>query len=823
MKVHLLLFTAIFAGFVAVNAPATITHYVDANGTNPVAPYLTWATAATNIQDALLNSAQGHVVMVTNGVYQYGSLSLNGSSRAACINNGVIIQSVNGPAVTTIVGYHVPGTTNGSSAIRCVYLSSGSILSGFTLTNGATQTGGTPYGGGVYCADKTSLVTNCVIVGNAAYSLAGGAYSGSLVNCQISGNGVLAIGASGGGCYESSLINCLLTRNYAGYRGAAAEGCSLINCTVVTNIAQVDGIDGCTLKNCISYYNFPDDGGQSGDGNNFTNCCFTTVLNFVNVITNPPVFANLSGGDFHLNAASPCINTGNNSYITNTTDLDGNPRIVGGIVDLGAYEFQAVVHYVKLANATPASPYTNWVTAATNIQSAINAANSGDFVVVSNGVYNFGSTPTGDGENNRVVVTQPMALQSVNGPAVTLINGGDQFRCVYLTNGAVLNGFTLTNGYAANVGGVYCASNVASKPNAVVENCLIIKNAGLLSVFSGTVSNCTITGNVQFGVSSSTLYNCVISGNGAGVGYSTMYNCIVSNNADGGIDESEATGCQIVDNLGTMEDLCGAYDSSLTNCLLAGNVGYAAGGATYSTLVNCTIVNNGRLSQLNPGGVLGCTLENCIIYGNTNGNYSGGSELLNNCDTFPLPSSGFGNITNDPAFVNPTSDFHLASDSPCINSGNNAYVADATDLDGNPRIQGGTVDTGAYEYQTPTSVISYAYLQQYGLPTDGSVDSEDLDGTGFDVYQDWIAGLNPTNPASVLVLLPPAPTNNASGITVTWQSVSGINYNLQRADQSLQSSFVTIQSNIVGQAGTTSYLDTSATNPVPYFYRVGVP
>jgi len=94
----------------------------------------------------------------------------------------------------------------------------------------------------------------------------------------------------------------------------------------------------------------------------------------------------------------------------------------------------------------------------------------------------------------------------------------------------------------------------------------------------------------------------------------------------------------------------------------------------------------------------------------------------------------------------------LQSDSPCINSGDNAYVVGTTDLDGNPRIVGGTVDIGAYEYQTPTSILSYAWLQQYGLPTDGSADYADTDGTGQNNLFKWVAGLDPTNPASVFVL-----------------------------------------------------------------------
>lgn len=169
-----------------------------------------------------------------------------------------------------------------------------------------------------------------------------------------------------------------------------------------------------------------------------------------------------------------------------------------------------------------------------------------------------------------------------------------------------------------------------------------------------------------------------------------------------------------------------------------------------------------------------------------------------------------------------TNDFHLQFDSPCINAGNNAYVVGSADFGGNPRITGGTVDIGAYEYQTPSSVISYAYLQKYGLPTDGSVDFANLDGTAFNVYQDWVAGLDPTNPASALAMLAPSDTNNAVGVTVTWQSVSGILYNLQRSTNLAASpAFVTI-TNIPGQLGTTSYSDATANNDVPYFYRVSV-
>src|SRR5437660_7827379 len=72
----------------------------------------------------------------------------------------------------------------------------------------------------------------------------------------------------------------------------------------------------------------------------------------------------------------------------------------------------------------------------------------------------------------------------------------------------------------------------------------------------------------------------------------------------------------------------------------------------------------------------------------------------NNCCLIPLPGIGARNITNAPLFADTRQgNLHLRRNSPCINAGDNAYVATGTDLDGNPRIMGGAVDVGAYEYQ----------------------------------------------------------------------------------------------------------------------------
>lgn len=90
-------------------------------------------------------------------------------------------------------------------------------------------------------------------------------------------------------------------------------------------------------------------------------------------------------------------------------------------------------------------------------------------------------------------------------------------------------------------------------------------------------------------------------------------------------------------------------------------------------------------------------------------------------------------------------------------------------------------------------------------------------------FWEWVAGLNPTNAASVLAMQKPAATDNSAGITVTWQSVNTRTYYVQSSTNlSASPAFTSVQSNIFGQTGTTSFKDTKATNAGPYFYRVGV-
>jgi hypothetical protein len=251
-------------------------------------------------------------------------------------------------------------------------------------------------------------------------------------------------------------------------------------------------------------------------------------------------------------------------------------------------------------------------------------------------------------------------------------------------------------------------------------------------------------------------------------------------------------------------DGAGATSCTLNNCVLTGGATMFGGGAYNSTLSNCTVVANSG------GGVYNGAAYNCIIYYNE-GADSGGSHY--NCWE--------NSYTNAPGFVDfPGGNLRLQTNSPCVNAGNNSYVTGSLDLDGNLRIAGSTVDIGAYEFQNPASVISYAWLQQYGLPIDGSADYTDNDSDLMNNWQEWRAGTIPTNALSVLQMS--KLTNSVSGTTLTWLSVGGVNYFLQGSSLNGGSGFSTLQSNIVGQAETTSFTDTNVVGANTFFYRVGV-
>jgi hypothetical protein len=461
--------------------------------------------------------------------------------------------------------------------------------------------------------------------------------------------------------------------------------------------------------------------------------------------------------------------------LTSVTTAQSGPYSVIASNELGtATSFAAMlavrqptVSYVWQDSPNPVAPYTNWDTAAHMIQDAVDQATPGDEIVVTNGLYATGGRTAGtDPTTNRVALDKPLTLRSVNGADVTIIQG-------YQVPGT-------TNGDAA-IRCVYVTSNT------LVTGFTLTNGATRIFGYGGGVYNSEWPGAL--------LRKCKILGNAA--------------DQEGG----------------------GSYGGACIDCLFTLNTaGRDGGGTCYSALTNCTVVANSAGEQ-GGGGVVG-TVINTIMYYNTapfapDWVADKGGMIAFSCtpDFWPVPQ--WQNIVDPPLFVDQANwDFHLQAGSPCINAASNQSVTDATDLDGNPRMVGAAVDIGAYEFQNTTSVLPLAWLQQYGLPTDGSADFVDTDGDGMNNWQEWVAGTCPTNAQSVLRILSVTPTS--TNLTVGWQSVAGVNYFLQKSPQ-LNSAFalarsnmVVVVTNIIGQGGTTSFTDTNGPGSVPVFYRVGV-
>jgi hypothetical protein len=190
--------------------PSAATLYVSLESMNPVAPFISWTTAATNIQDAVDAAKDGDTVLVTNGVYASGGRAVQGATtNRVAVTKPITLLSVNGPDVTAIIGHQAFDTPNGEGATRCVYLAADAFLSGFTLTRGGTTsstnvTSSDQYGGGIFC-DKvfgdsnSAIVSNCVVVANAAYAYGGGVWGGRLYNCTLERNSVKRPAGGGGG------------------------------------------------------------------------------------------------------------------------------------------------------------------------------------------------------------------------------------------------------------------------------------------------------------------------------------------------------------------------------------------------------------------------------------------------------------------------------------------------------------------------------------------------------------------------------------------------------------------------------------------------
>jgi predicted outer membrane repeat protein len=291
--------------------------------------------------------------------YGGGICSIQGEPTiVCCLITANIARSGGG---VTIGGGTVDNCTiNRNIAVRY----GGGIMSSSTNVTQCTVTENTAArGGGLYA--MSGLVENCTISGNGADDFGGGIYmSGAPVaKCTITGNS----SSNGGGIYntsDSEITSCVVNSNTAtGYGGGIYNWGSIstiTNCTISANTAANNGggvyntyNDSPTLVNCVLWGNSDSTSCIQDDDPNDSYIAYGGETNH-NIDDNPLFLRdpndggdgwgtgdNDDFGDLHLQAGSPCVDTGDPylPILPQEMDIDGQPRLMGGRVDMGADEY----------------------------------------------------------------------------------------------------------------------------------------------------------------------------------------------------------------------------------------------------------------------------------------------------------------------------------------------------------------------------------------------------------------------------------------------------------------------------------------------------
>ncbi|MFC1966979.1 right-handed parallel beta-helix repeat-containing protein, partial [Chloroflexota bacterium] len=265
------------------------------------------------IQKAINVADQGDTIKVTAGTYQENIVLKN--------DYKVIIQG-DGASTTTIDGRSL------GTVIYANGVASGTLIDGFTITNGNTSLGG----GGIYITScQPTTISNCIITSNSGAVAGGGLLidtnsRATIVNCVITNNSAQMGGGIGVDSTSSTtFINCTIADNGADYFGGGIYSVSSIT----------------TITNSIIYANTATVSGPNIFGGttwSITYSCVESGFSGPTVISGNPSF--VGPGNYRLLSGSPCIDTGDPAFSgPPDLDLDGNSRIANGIVDMGAYEY----------------------------------------------------------------------------------------------------------------------------------------------------------------------------------------------------------------------------------------------------------------------------------------------------------------------------------------------------------------------------------------------------------------------------------------------------------------------------------------------------
>jgi hypothetical protein len=325
------------------------------------------------------STLSGNTGSLGGGIYNYGTLGVSNTTLSG--NTGSVGGGIDNSNGTL--------TVSNSTLASNTAIGGGGILNNGTLTVSNSIVSGNSASlaaGGIYNYFGTLTVSNTTLSGNSA-DFGGGIYNDYNGTLTVS-NSTLSRNSArygGGGIYNSSgtgsgnsatVSNSTLSRNSAGRGGGILnEGTrpvTLTNVTLTANRANTSGGGGLyvssgspVLHNTLIAGNFTGATGTArddvfsalnpggdynliGDGTGMTGLSNGVNGNLVGSAAVPidPLLGPLqdNGGPtmtHALLAGSPAIDAGNNAYATVWDQRgEGFPRIVNGIIDIGAFEYQ---------------------------------------------------------------------------------------------------------------------------------------------------------------------------------------------------------------------------------------------------------------------------------------------------------------------------------------------------------------------------------------------------------------------------------------------------------------------------------------------------
>ncbi len=686
------------------------THYVWTSGAHRW-PFLSWTDAATNLQACADAAGVMDEVLVRPGTYR---------------NNGDVI--ISRPLTLTGVGGAASTFIDGQGSHRCLVTAADTQLSGFTLSGGSAA-----IGAGLYCSTTGTVLRSCVFSGNTAAQYGGGVFfaanGGQVDRCVFHGNA--AVSKQGGGIYARTgctIRNTLITANTANEGGGVFlyQGGVIDSCTISSNSAPTTGglrfySGGGIVRNSIIYFNGSDIGSFGGSGTVTWSC--TPATAGTGNITLAPLFS--AAGNYHLDPLSPCIDAGHTlAWMNAAGDLENYPRVTGASVDMGAFE-RSPVHYVT-PEGESIWPYRSWSESARDPQAAINAAELGDTVIISNGTYVLKAG---------ILIDKPVLVKSCAGAAETILDGGDTLRVAEILCGT-LEGFRLVNGLADDNGGGASIEGGGILRGCIVDHCSSKGSAGGVALYGeGIVEHCLLENNYS-------------QQDGGGItlkGEGSLLRCseVVGNRSD------TAGGGAVA-----------ALGARIENCLITGNMAHGIGGGVYlaeGELDSCTVFGN-ETEDAGPGVAnMWGIVSRSIIVGNGSGpqyvDESGQWE-----DTCTYPVIGEGGIEDDPLFADAPYDLRLMTGSPCIDR---SRTGPAEDFSGQVRPLDGDndnelrFDMGAYEFLHPLADSDGDGMgdawenTHFGSATNGNA-AADSDGDGTPDLDEYRADTHPWNTNSFL-------------------------------------------------------------------------